>query len=127
MQSGVTIQVEPPSTPVRLGVDGDLAERILHPVVENACRYGAATVRISLARTDGRVLFSVQDDGSGVGHDEHTTIFEPGTRGSAGRIEGNGAGLGLALARRLARSASGDVETRVGDQGGSFVVDLPAG
>jgi signal transduction histidine kinase len=127
VQSGVTIQVEPPSTPVRLGVDGDLAERILHPVVENACRYGATTVRISLARTDGRVLFSVEDDGSGVGHDEHMTIFEPGTRGSAGRIEGNGAGLGLALARRLARSASGDVETRAGDQGGSFVVDLPAG
>jgi len=127
LQSGVTINVAPPSEPVRLGVDQDLAERILHPVVENACRYGAATVWISLARTDGRILFTVRDDGSGVGHDEHATIFEPGTRGSAGRTEGNGAGLGLALARRLARSASGDVETRVGDQGGSFVVDLPAG
>ena len=127
LQSGVTINVAPPSEPVRVGVDQDLAERILHPVVENACRYGAAAVWISLARTDGRILFTVRDDGSGVSHDEHTTIFEPGTRGSAGRTEGNGAGLGLALARRLARSASGDVETRVGDQGGSFVVDLPAG
>ena len=127
LQSGVTIHVEPPVASIRLGVDGDLAERILHPVVENACRYGAATVRISLARIDGRVLFTIHDDGSGVGHDEHATIFEPGTQGSAGRTEGNGAGLGLALARRLARSASGEVETRAGDQGGSFVVDLPGG
>jgi len=126
LQSGVVITVAPPSGPVRLGVDQDLAERILHPVVENACRYAAAAVWISLARMDGRILFTVRDDGSGVGHDEHATIFEPGARGSAGRTEGNGAGLGLALARRLARSASGDVETRAGVQGGAFVVDLPA-
>ena len=97
VQSGVTIQVEPPSTPVRLGVDGDLAERILHPVVENACRYGATTVRISVARTDGRVIFSVRDDGSGVGHDEHTTILSPGheARPDASRATAPGSGLHL--------------------------------
>jgi len=46
---------------------------------------------------------------------------EPGVRGSS---EGDGAGLGLALARRLARSVRGDVEAAPGE-GGRFLVRLP--
>ena len=88
------------------GVDPDLAERILHPVLDNACRYARAHVRVSLARSDGVVVFSVSDDGPGVGVDEAESIFEPAMRGTAGRRAGPSAGLGLALARRLARSAS---------------------
>jgi signal transduction histidine kinase len=38
-----------------------------------------------------------------------------------------GAGLGLSLARRLARAASGDVEVRPGERGARFVVRLPMG
>jgi signal transduction histidine kinase len=42
------------------------------------------------------------------------------------RTPGAGAGLGLALARRLARAASGDVEASPDRNGGRFVVRLPA-
>ena len=41
--------------------------------------------------------------------------------------ESGGAGLGLALARRLARSADGEVEAVTGNGGGRFVIRLPPG
>ena len=110
---------------MRVGVDQDVAERILHPVVENALRYGRGEVRVRVARNGSAVVFAVDDDGPGVTPDEHEAIFEPAVRGSAGRSTHNGAGLGLALSRRLARAVSGDVEAYPGARG-HFVVRLPA-
>jgi len=49
--------------------------------------------------------------------------FEPGARGAGAR--GDGVGLGLPLARRLARSCGGDVVAGTGP-GGCFVLELPA-
>jgi signal transduction histidine kinase len=119
------IELAVDSEPLRIGVDADLAERILYPVLDNACRYGRSNVRLSVAREDGSVLFTVTDDGPGVPGDELESIFEPATRGAAGRSSGPSAGLGLALARRLARSVSGDVQAAASDDGGRFVVRLP--
>jgi signal transduction histidine kinase len=125
-ERNIAVDIEAPPGPLRIGVDGDLAERILEPIVENACRYGRTRVRVLLARSAGRVLVSVEDDGAGVTDDEREQIFEPGVRGSAGGLDGPGAGLGLALARRLARSASGDVEAVAHEGGAVFAIRLPA-
>jgi len=122
---GVDLQLVDSADGVRVGVDRDLAERILHPVVENALRYGRGEVRVRVARNGSAVLFAVDDDGPGVRPEEHEEIFEPTVRGSAGRSSESGAGLGLALARRLARAVSGDVEAHPGASG-HFVVRLPA-
>ncbi len=123
----VRLDVAKPEHPVRLGVDADLAERILQPVLENACRYGATSVRVSIERRDSSVRYLIADDGPGVADDEHERIFEPGVRGRLGEAGGpDGAGLGLSLARRLARSTTGDVETVEQSGGGLFVVRLPA-
>jgi signal transduction histidine kinase len=120
----LSIRVEPPPRPLRIGVDGELGERILQPVIENACRYGRSTVSVSLGQSDGTVAYLVEDDGPGVGDDEREAIFEAGSRGRAGSREGtSGAGLGLALARRLARSVAGDV---VATSDG-FRITLPRG
>jgi two-component system, OmpR family, sensor kinase len=124
-ERGVSIALDEPPAEMRVGVDGDLAERILHPVVENACRYGRSRVRIAVARDGTGVAFSVEDDGPGVDTGEQEAIFEPAIRGRAGHSAGAGAGLGLALARRLARAVSGDVLVQAGVHG-RFVVRLPA-
>ena len=87
----------------------------------------ANAVRLSLARADGSVLFTVADDGPGVGAEEPETIFEPAVRGSAGLAAAPSAGLGLALARRLARSVSGDIHAVSSGTGGRFEIRLPAG
>ena len=118
----------PPPQPLRLALDADLAERILQPVVENACRYGLSRVRIKVERDSSRIVYLVEDDGPGVSPDERESIFEPGIRGRAGRASNGvgGAGLGLALARRLARSASGEIAADAHHVGGRFLVSLPA-
>jgi two-component system, OmpR family, sensor kinase len=127
-REGVGIDVQRPAHPLRVSGDADLVERILFPILENACRYGARAVRIDLAPNTGVVLFTIDDDGPGVTSGEQATIFEPGLRGSAARsvASGNGAGLGLALSRRLARAAGGDIEVGSAGRGGRFVVRLPA-
>lgn len=122
---GVNLELVDTPERVRVGVDQDLAERILHPVVENALRYGRGTVQVRVTRNGSSVLFAVDDDGPGVLADEQETIFEPAVRGSAGQSTQSGAGLGLALSRRLARAVSGDVEAFPGASG-HFVVRLPA-
>ena len=124
----IEIEVRQLQRPARVGVDADVAERILQPVVENACRYASSRIRIGIARSDSAVLYVVDDDGPGVSPEEYASIFDPGVRGSAGGVNGHtGAGLGLALARRLARSVEGDVEVDTTRPGGRFVVRLPSG
>ena len=125
-EHGISLELERPAAPLRVGVDPELALRTLQPVVENAVRYGRGHVRLSVARNGTRIVFLVVDDGPGVREDERERIFEAGQRGTAGQNgDGDGAGLGLALARRLARAASGDVEALPSDDGGRFSVSLP--
>lgn len=125
-EQGVRVELVQPSVPIRIGVEPELAERILQPILENACRYGENSVSVALARENGVVVFEIVDDGPGVSRAETEHIFEPGGRGAAGSRNGHdGAGLGLALARRLARAASGDVEAASGS-GGHFRVRLPS-
>ena len=88
------------------------------PVVENALRV-SEHVTVSARAGGGHVELVVVDDGPGV--DEHVVdrIFEPG-------VSLGGSGLGLPLARRIARSAGGDVShDPAGANGSTFVVRLP--
>jgi signal transduction histidine kinase len=125
---GLELDVTQPPHPVRVGVELELAERILQPVVENACRYGTHAVKVSIDRNSRAVRYSIDDDGPGVDAAEQEHIFEPGVRGRVGLADGGaGAGLGLALARRLARGVDGNVEAVAAAGHGRFVVTLPAG
>jgi signal transduction histidine kinase len=124
----ITLELDAPQAQFRVGVDGDLVERILQPLIENACRYASTRAHTTVSRNNTGVLLTVEDDGPGLSTDELERIFEPGVRGTASEKSRGaaGAGLGLALSRRLARAAGGDVEARPGTTGGCFVVWLPA-
>jgi signal transduction histidine kinase len=127
-QLEIEVEITQPARPLRIGVAPDFAERILQPVIENACRYGSSRVHVAVARQDSSVLYAIHDDGPGVAADERERIFEPGERGLAGGLNGGGgAGLGLSLVRRLVRSVQGDVFVEPATSGGRFVVRLPAG
>lgn len=113
---------------IQVDADADLTVALLVPLISNAIRYGRSHVRVSVARDGEAVAFRVVDDGPGLSADELESVFEPGVRGSAANGAG-GAGLGLTLARRLARVAGGDVVAEAADGGaggGSFVARLPA-
>jgi two-component system, OmpR family, sensor kinase len=126
-REGVDVAVE--GAPARVAVTGELVERILAPIVENACRHGRTKVRISVRRAGAVVLCTVEDDGPGVAAEDREAIFAPGRRGrqtSSALTAAPGIGLGLSLARRLARAAAGEVEVLEDAAGGAFVVRLPA-
>lgn len=114
-----------PTEPVRVPVEPELVERMLQPLVENALRHGRRVVEVAVARNGQIVSLDVVDDGPGVPDAEAEAIFEPGARGSAAAPRVDGAGLGLSLARRLARSAGGDVTAVTQSPGGRFSVRLP--
>ncbi len=116
----VTIDVQPPDLVVP--IPGELVERIVAPLVDNALRHAAAAVRLSARSEDGLAVLRVENDGPGVAVEEGVDLFLPGMRGP----DSPGAGLGLALARRLARSVGGDVVLERADPP-VFAVSLPAG
>jgi heavy metal sensor kinase len=103
-------------------------------LVDNAIRYtpDGGTIEVGLAleaADDGgeTALIRVVDDGIGVEAEELERIFEPFHRVRAGVTRtGPGAGIGLALAREIARAHGGDVtvESAPG-RGSSFTVRLP--
>ncbi len=122
---GIDLDLTGPES-VRAGVETPVMERILQPIVENACRYARERVTVAVLTEGREVRIEVADDGPGVPDDEREVIFEPGVRGSARGAAGGGAGLGLPLSRRLARAAGGDVEAVTGNGGGRFSVRVPA-
>lgn len=118
------IQVTSPPDLV-LGVDGPVVERILGPLVDNACRFAHAEVRLVARLTGDGAEILVSDDGPGVPEQQRDVIFEAG-RTSQPESPGH-SGLGLALARRLARAAGGDLICTPDEEGACFVVRLPRG
>jgi signal transduction histidine kinase len=101
----------------------EIVRRAIAPLVANARRHARERVSLELSAGEGRVRLAVRDDGPGVDPALGERAFEPGVRGD--HASGDGAGLGLPLARRLARSCGGDVRAGAGP-GGCFVLELPA-
>ncbi|MFJ9199027.1 sensor histidine kinase [Streptomyces flaveolus] len=125
VSSHLTVAVDGP--PLEAGVPPALLERIVSPLLTNACRYARSNIAVHAYRTPDGVRIDVIDDGPGVPPPFAGQLFEPGRRADPGDGHG-GAGLGLPLARRLARSAGGEVAYDPGHAPGArFVVSLPAG
>lgn len=108
---------------VRCG-DGFL-EQILDVLLSNAITAtpsgGEVAVRVEADGVDGGVRVIVDDDGPGLDAESRERAFERFWRG-AGRPRGSGSGLGLPIARRLARLASGDVMLDTAPGGGTRAV-----
>ena len=102
--------------------DPDVVRRAIAPLVDNARRHARTGVRIELSAIEGKVCLTVRDDGPGVDARFIERVFDAGFRGPD--EPDGGAGLGLPLARRLARSCGGDIVCGPGP-GGCFVLQLP--
>jgi signal transduction histidine kinase len=109
-----------PAPGLEVAVPDEFAWRALAPLVDNALRYSVERVRLHAEPSGSAVEISVVDDGRGVGVESPEELFAPGFRES----ESTGAGLGLPLARRLARAAGGEVLLRTAHPT-TFVLTLP--
>jgi signal transduction histidine kinase len=95
-----------------LEVDAVLFRRALDNLLDNAAKYSDAgqPVRLVVRRDHARIVFEVIDRGIGMTPDELEHAFEPFWRADSSRTRRTGGvGLGLALARRIARAHGGDV------------------
>jgi two-component system OmpR family sensor kinase len=119
----VLLDVEAAAVAVR-GRSRDL-ERLFCNLLENAIRHSppGARVRVTVGAENGRVQIHVIDRGPGVAADDRERIFQPFFR-STTSYGTPGYGLGLAIARKVARAHDGDVKLAEGNSGAEFVVDL---
>jgi two-component system, OmpR family, sensor kinase len=111
----VTFEVDGPSATV-VGRRIDL-ERMVRNLVDNAVRHGpeGGVVRIVLRTRENLVDIEVRDAGPGVPPSDRDRIFEPFFRSDGVRAEESGSGLGLSIAREIARAHGGDVVLAASD------------
>ena len=105
--------------------DGQRLTQALMQLVSNAVRHTADGERIAVgSRVEvDRVVLWVSDDGPGVPAEDRHRIFERFARGADQRRT-EGAGLGLAIVRSIARAHGGEVWLADGGPGATFVLEL---
>jgi two-component system sensor histidine kinase MprB len=103
------------------------ADTMLERVLDNARRYGLPPFRFHAATQDGRVQVTVSSSGAQLNSDDVHLAFELFYRGEAAVTSAPGFGLGLPVARALARQHDGELTLEPQDGGGLDVrIDLPA-
>jgi len=126
---GATLTLQPPPAELPpLPVDIALVERVLDNLLDNALEHapGDGVVEVAVAGVDAAVEVTVSDRGPGIPEAQLEAIFEPFQRGAAGERARGHAGLGLSIARRIARLHGGEltVSNRAGG-GARFCLRLP--
>jgi signal transduction histidine kinase len=105
--------------------DRDGLRVILENLLDNAQKYGGGSVRLAAGMSDGRWRLDISDQGRGFAPEAAEKLFDVHNRGSGEGIT-HGAGLGLAIARQLARRMGGDISAHSAGpgQGAVFTVTL---
>ena len=103
---------------VVIDADGLALRRLLTNLIENAVKYGARA-RCTLSVHDRQAEIDIEDDGPGVPALELNRVFDPFYRREPSRSrQTGGIGLGLSVARSIARAHGGDVALANRPQGG---------
>ncbi len=119
--------------PVRVEADPRQLGRALQNLLTNAAVYTPAggTVRLSVAREGATARIRVADTGPGIPPEHQARVFERFYRADPARArrpgQPGGTGIGLTVARELARANGGDVRIESSSpQGTTFAIELPA-
>ncbi|MDZ4367593.1 MAG: ATP-binding protein, partial [Afipia sp.] len=110
-EKGLEIAWAAPATPVQIRADDGRLRQILLNFAGNAVKFtetGGVLLTASVPEP-GRVRFAVEDTGPGVSKSNRDRIFEAFAQADASHADLGGAGLGLAIARRLAHAMGGEV------------------
>ncbi|REK22911.1 MAG: sensor histidine kinase [Planctomycetota bacterium] len=110
----------------QVSVDSDAVEQILVNLLSNVEKYasGATQVEIDVTQQHDTTTIVVADDGPGLDALQGDKIFQPFYRGTDRLEDAAGTGIGLSIARQLARLHGGDLELVPSDVGARFDVRL---
>lgn len=118
LQKGVIVEIDP-----------DRIEQILENLLQNAMRYtpGDSTIDIAIYAKGKLAVLTIRDHGPGIPVDKLETIFDRYYQLNCKEVPANGGqGMGLAIARRLARVHGGNIYVRnLTDGGAEFTLELP--
>ncbi len=127
VRKAVSIEVEADPDAMVLGDAGTLVEAFLN-VIGNAVKYSReeGRVQVSAVRRNEKVVVSVTDTGVGIPEGDLPHLFDAFYRGQAATSGVGGAGIGLAVTRRIVE-AHGGIITAASDpgRGSTFVIELP--
>lgn len=99
-----------PDVPARLSADPARLRQVLFNLAGNAVKFtGAGGVLIHAERAGEFVRLSVKDTGPGIAKADRSSLFQQFERGAADKSAAPGAGLGLAMVKRLAEAMGGEV------------------
>jgi len=111
---------------LRVVADRDRLRRALTNILDNALRYSPTGAAIEIGWSpadDSTVVITVRDHGPGIDADLLPHIFEPGIRGApATGSADSGAGLGLAIAKRLVEHQNATLTAHNEPTGGATLV-----
>ncbi len=132
-QKGLRVRIESPAEPIEMHTDPRKLRQILINLLANAVKFTDEGEIVLILRVEGhdaevRVVFEVTDPGRGMSPDVQAHAFDPFWKADMTSKTSESSGLGLSVARQLARLLGGDVTvTRSAPgQGSTFVLSLPA-
>jgi signal transduction histidine kinase len=104
-----SVHLQLPDTKIVANIRPVLIRRALRNLITNAIQYGSKA-DISIRQDDTYMCIMIDDNGPGISDDAMPNIFEPFARSESSRSrKTGGSGLGLTIARAVARGHNGDV------------------
>lgn len=101
---------------------------VLHNLLDNAVKYGATQVEVTLLVADGKAALTVKDNGQGIDSKEHKAVFDKFYRVQKGDVHTTkGLGLGLYYVKNLVEAYKGAITLNSSEgHGAEFIITLPA-
>jgi two-component system, OmpR family, sensor kinase len=124
--AGIMLLAEVPADAALVRMDVALVQRVLENLLSNAIRHTprGGRITVSVSRADGSAVVAVSDTGDGIPPADLARVFDRSFRGSSPE-DRSGAGLGLAIAKRIVELHEGHIAVdSASGAGARFVFNL---
>ncbi|MDF1515699.1 MAG: HAMP domain-containing sensor histidine kinase [Anaerolineae bacterium] len=126
---GVTIETHIPSMVAPVRIHPNFLMDALNRIIDNAIKFSRREekrITVSVKNTENEVTIAIRDRGVGIQSNHLSRIFERFGQVDRGKMEQQGAGLGLVISKALIECMKGSIQvTSVYGEGSTFTIHLP--